>query len=286
MKLICLFVLTIVRFFCFGQNWSFSPIIGNAITVSGADKGIRSSHMLDNYGLGFNYPKLHYRVMSPLTFGLRLNYTKDRIMYSTGLIFGDQSESKVQFYTIGPKLDNEIQANIFSFGGSGSGLYNFKIPLSVNYKLSPSLRRPNGVEVSVYSGINFVFYKKWNESSFDSDIMKKFTTDGNDGWMILPYEFYSTNANYDEIRQVYWSANLNKGINLSFDLGLNLDWYLKSRHWFTTSLYYEQGVRNVSAIVSEIYVNGEYVGLDGAYSRGSAIHLKLLFPITLKKKKE
>lgn len=285
MRLIILFIVLSNVKLTFAQNWSLSPFIGNAIMVSGTDKGLRLPNTLQNYDVNYSYPKMDYSLMSPLTFGLKLNYTHNRITYSAGAIFGDQSRSTIREYVLKPNDEGLVYTSVISNGsGGGSGLYNFKIPFSCSFQLTKPLQRKSGVRVQLHSGLNLSFYEKWDESSFED--MKKFNADGNDGWMILPYQFSTINTKSDQIDLVHWSANLNKGINLSFDLGLNLDWYLKSRHWFTTSLYYEQGVRNVSAIVSEIYVNGEYVGLDGAYSRGSAIHLKLLFPITLKKKKE
>lgn len=269
----------------FSQNWSLSPFIGNAVMVSGTDKGLRLPNSLENYDVSFSYPKFNYSLMSPLTFGLKLNYKRNRITYSLGGIFGDQSWSNVRSFVLKPNDLGLIYNSAISNGnGSSAGLFNFKIPLSFSYEFTKPMQRKNGVQVQLHTGLNLSFYERWNATSFDADIIKKFTADDNDGWMILPYQFSTINTKMDQIDQVYWGANLNKGINLSFDLGLNFNWYIKSRHWVTSSLYYEQGVRNVSAVVGEIYVNGEYVGLDGVYSRGSAIHLKLLFPITLKKK--
>ena len=287
MRLIVLFIVFSNVKLTFAQNWSLSPFLGNAIMVSGTDKGLRLPNTLQTYDVNFSYPKLNYHLMSPLTFGLILNYKRNRITYSAGAIFGDQTWSNMQHYILRPNDNGLVYNSVISDGGGGgSGLYNIKIPLYFNYQLTKPLQRKNGVVVQFHTGINFSFYERWDESSFDADIMKKFNADGNDGWMILPFQYSTINTKGDQIDLVHWGANLNKGINLSFDLGLNLDWYLKSRNWVTTSLYYEQGLRNVSAVVYEIYVNGEYVDLDGAYSRGSAIHLKLLFPIALKKKKE
>jgi len=286
MRLIVLFIVFSNVKLTFAQNWSLSPFLGNAIMVSGTDKGLRLPNTLQNYDLKYSYPKMDYSLMSPLTFGLKLNFTHNRITYSSGAIFGDQSRATLRYFVLIPNDKGIVYSSLYLAGGGGSGLYNIKIPLYFNYQLRKPLQRKNGVVVQFHTGINFSFYERWDESSFDADIMKKFNADGNDGWMILPFQYSTINTKGDQIDLVHWGANLNKGINLSFDLGLNLDWYLKSRNWVTTSLYYEQGLRNVSAVVYEIYVNGEYVDLDGAYSRGSAIHLKLLFPIALKKKKE
>jgi hypothetical protein len=227
MKIILLLIFSLFNLVSYSQKWSLSPFIGNAVMVSGTDKGLQLPNSNDLYGLGFNYLKLNYHLMSPLTFGLKVNYKKDRLTYSTGLIFGDQSWSNVQFYTLGPKLENQIFTNTLFVRGSGTGLYNFKIPISVSYQFTKPLQRKNGVQVQLHTGLNISFYERWNANSFDADIMKKFTADDNDGWMILPYYFTSVNINNDVIDQVYWSANLNKGINLSFDLGLNFNWYIK-----------------------------------------------------------
>lgn len=282
MRLIILFIVLSNVKLTFAQNWSLSPFIGNAIMVSGTDKGLRLPNTLQNYDVNYSYPKMDYSLMSPLTFGLKLNYTHNRITYSAGAIFGDQSNSNLRHFILIENDKGLLYSDLYVAGGSTRGLYNFKVPFSCSFQLTKPIQRKNGVRVQLHSGLNLSFYEKWDESSFED--IKKFNADGNDGWMIQPFQSSNVNTKGDLIDLVSWGANLNKGINLSFDLGLNLDWYIKSRRWFTSSLYYEQGVRNVSAIVSEIYVNGSYAGLDGAYSRGSAIHLKLLFPIALKKK--
>ena len=156
MKILFLIIFGVFNLQSYSQKWSLSPFIGNAVMVSGTDKGLQLPNSNDLYGLGFNYLKMNYHLMSPLTFGLKVNYKKDRLTYSTGLIFGDQSWSNVQFYTLGPKIDNQIYTNTLVLRGSGTGLYNFKIPISVDYNLSPPIKRSTGVELSLHTGINFM----------------------------------------------------------------------------------------------------------------------------------
>lgn len=107
----------------FSQNWSLSPFIGNAVMVSGTDKGLRLPNSLENYDVSFSYPKFNYSLMSPLTFGLKLNYKRNRITYSLGGIFGDQSWSNVRSFVLKPNDLGLIYNSAISNGnGSSAGL--------------------------------------------------------------------------------------------------------------------------------------------------------------------
>lgn len=284
LTLVSLFILTKVT----AQKKYFTPFLGYGITVASNDKNMQNINTPNN-DIQYYYPKFKASKLTPLTFGFRFEYEKNKNRFGIGMIFGDESGSSY-FHSMLAQANSPLFNNsVFDVKGNYVGQFNYKINVNYNYLLkefSHFRSRNKFLSLNVYTGINVFIMDVWNENSFED--MKEITFyDGTESWLIQPFSglgAYTLDGNL--IQTVSWESNLNRGWSLSFNLGLSFDWYVKNKRRFTSIIYYEQGTKNVSAAVNEVYYNNEYLGANAAFSRGSAIQFKLLFPIEILKKKE
>jgi len=283
-----LLLLSIFNFTSISQSkFHITPFIGHGTPLASSKKSLQKVNTPNN-DIDFTYPITDYQLLTPLTFGIKFEYQKNKHQFSLGIIGGDLTGSTIDIrYTT--KSNSGIYQNKRAVrqstwvGGSMT-----KVPLTYNFKLITKQhfqkKQNTFFTLKLHTGINIIKTEKWTENSFDD--MKVFDVDGNDSWMIQPLTTSNTLYDGNKIDIVAWESNLNKVWSVSFDLGFNIDWYVKNKRRIVTSIYYEQGTRHLSAVIYELYYNNNLLGMNAAYSRGSAIQFKLMFPIGLRNLEE
>ncbi|MBK7129353.1 MAG: hypothetical protein IPM74_07425 [Crocinitomicaceae bacterium] len=264
-----------------------SPFVGTNFTINSNDHSAQKINTPTN-DFQFVYPKVHYSKLQPFTFGFLADYQKDKHRISTGIIFSDALGSYMKFgistLAVNPIFDE------FSYAAGGTWLARTatKIPVDYSFKLISAHHIGNVksfFDMRVRVGLNLLFMRRWDKKSFGGD-MVAFTENGENAYMIQPKSraYYTLDGN--QAGFITWECNLQKFWSISFKAGLEFDWYLKNKRRITTSFYYEQGTRNMSAMVNQIYYNNIYQGSNIIYSRGSAIQFKLAFPIQVFEKEK
>lgn len=257
-----------------------TPFVGTNITINSND--VSAQHFnTPNNDFQFVYPKLHYAQLQPFTLGLLVGLQKDKHRITSGFIYNDGAGSSMKYGITVPNTANAFSSVTYTIGGIWSAHNITKIPMSYSYKLISAHHIGNSknfFDFRIRGGINLILNKKWQEDGIDF-----FSFNENDENAIIrqPLNFYYYNLDEDIVGFVSWQCNLQKVWSISFNAGFDIDWYIKNKRRITTSFYYEQGTRNMSAIVNQVFYNGAYLGSNIIYSRGSAIQFKIGFPIQI-----
>lgn len=263
----------------------FIPFVGTNLTMNSNDHSSLNANTPNN-DFQFVYPKVHYGKLQPFTLGFLLDYQTGSHRYSTGIIFGDALGSYMKYGITVPTPESPFSEIVYTSGGTWLARTATKIPFDYSYKLVSAHHIGNTksfFDVRIRGGFNILFMRLWDEKSFGGD-MVPFKENGENGFMIQPVSRAYNTVDGNQAGIINWECNLQKGWSVSFKAGFDIDWYMKNKRRITTSFYYEQGTRNMSAMVSQIYYNGIYQGSNIIYSRGSAFQFKLAFPIQILKK--
>jgi hypothetical protein len=261
----------------------FTPFVGTNFTINSNDNSAQNFNT-PNDDFQFAYPSMHYADLQPLTLGFLLDYQNNKHRFSSGFIYNDGAGSTMKYGITVPNTSNAFSNVLYATGGVWSAGSIAKIPFNYSYKIIAAQHIGNNkkfFDVRIRGGLNWVLRKKWRE---DGVVFFPFTENGENAIIRQPHYFFYTNIDGDIAGFVSWQCNLQKGWSVSFNAGFDIDWYIKNKRRITTSFYFEQGTRNVSAIVNQIYFNGAYQGSNIIYSRGSAIQFKLAFPLEVLKK--
>lgn len=263
-------------------KFAITPFVGTNLTINSNDNSAQNINTPNN-DFQFVYPKIHYSYLQPLTFGLLVDYSKNRLRYSTGIIFSDHIGSYMNYGIPIPTPNSPFSQIGYSAGTVWLARAATKIPFDFTFKILSAHHIGNTksfFDLRIKTGFNILLMRRWDENSFGGDMIA-FTENGENAFMIQPdsYAFNTIDGNQAGI--IIWECNLQKGWSVNFKAGFDIDWYIKNKRRITTSFYYEQGTRNMSAMVNQVFYNGAYQGSNIVYSRGSAIQFKIGFPIQL-----
>ena len=273
-KIILLFILFVfisVPYYR-AQSFYFTPTIGIKADVNNNDKNFDLVNT-DNY-FQYSSPYVSFTGLSPLLFGFNFEYKKDKNIYGLGLVVGDQanSETKVFFHQniVDPYHNNNGNKGYGNY--AGWNIYA-KVPLtykreifSLNSKRNPDNKR---LSVNLNTGLNLLFLKTKNKPQLINPI----------SWGKAITDFG------DSVEFVGYAGQMDRSFSVSFNLGLDFDFYVKGNRRVVAQLYFEQGTRKISSSVYGMYLNDELKYYHGATSRGSALNFKLAFPINIYNKK-
>lgn len=289
MKIFSILILVALQFNYFANSQTkffITPFVGTNLTINSNDNSAQNINTPNN-DFQFVYPKVHYSYLQPFTFGFLLDWDDVKVRYSFGIIFSDHVGSYMNYGIPIPTPNSPFSQIGYSAGRTWLARAATKIPFDYSYKLVSAHHIGNSksfFDIRIRGGFNFLLMRLWDENSFGGD-MVPFTENGENGFMIQPSAHTYSTIDGNQAGFINWECNLQKGWSVSFKAGFDMDWYIKNRRRITTSFYYEQGTRNMSAMVNQIYFNGIYQGSNIIYTRGSAIQFKLAFPIQVLKKK-
>jgi hypothetical protein len=241
------------------------PSVGIKSDISSSTRSVQNP---EDYYFQFYAPRFSFTGLSPLVLGLGLEYNWNKHFFGAGIYYGDQANS-----TIGVKFKVESDDPYTNYNNeivqsNYAGWPLFKVPLSYKYQLFKKTNsRNNGFSVNINSGVNLLFLRIKNEPMLRSPI----------SWGPNVTSFGDT------VEFVGFEGHLNRSFSLSFNLGIDFEFYLNANRRLSLQLFYEQGTKRISQAAYVAYKNSEETYWFGvsSMSRGSSVHLKLCFPIGL-----
>jgi len=268
-KLTLLFVTSVLALQA--QKFSITPFVGVKAEIATGEGAQNEDYA---YFKAFA-PRIHTG-LSPVLLGFNLEYLKNKNLYSIGLVHGDQANStiRVEYFvkSDSPYLNYQFAKKLSNFAG-----YNvFKVPFSYKRELFSvnSKARPENKAMSVrmHTGLNLQFLRIKGVPILQN-----------------PIGFgYSITLLGDTLDAVGYSGHYNRSFSISFNFGLDFDFYVKNKRRFNLQLYYEQGTYKIAQSVIAFYKDNPDIAWGGfaSTSRGSSIHFKLGFPINFESKKK
>lgn len=249
----------------FAQELYISPLIGIRADVNNSGNPDQTYQYFKTFK-----PKISFSGLSPLVIGLDIQYKMGKNIFGIGAYYGDQAGSTTgiefitnsndpyQYYKRSEKLWQYASWNVF------------KVPLI--YKRELGVWRNNNskriVSINLNTGVNLLFLKVKNRPLVINPI---------------GMGTYATSFG-DKVTFIGYAGHWRRSFSVSFNLGLDFDFYIKNKRRITLQLYFEQGTRYISNSPIFAYKNGDmsswWFAVSSA-SRGSAIHLKLAFPIKI-----
>lgn len=262
-KLSILFITSV--FALQAQKFSITPFIG-------VKAGVAVKNESENYDYSYfktTVPRINTS-NSPILWGLNLEYLRNKHLFGIGFVVGDDAKStiKIEYQIISPTTN--LPTSIID--ENYAGLNVFKIPLSYKRELFSikSKSEKKLISFRLHTGLNFQFLK--------IDHNKVLNNQKNFGEITTLYG--------DTLNRNGYSFHRHHSFSVSFNLGLDCDFYIKNKRKVNLQLYYEQGTAKISASYIIFYKDdGFNWGGNRSTSRGSAIHFKLAVPINLEKKK-
>lgn len=203
-----------------------------------------------------------FRPMRSVLFGATLNYEYKRSMWSAGIIFNEQVKTTIAYQF--PALINGESLTYTNKLNLGEKL--IKVPLT--YRLILLKNDGNYSQLSLTTGINFIFYSGKNEGGVFYGDPEIFTLDN------------GTSADNLSVQNNRFVVNKDK-LKMSLELGLSYTFKIGEKHRIISTLNYEQGL--MALLTNEI----RFTGSDGSRlsyynsARGSSLHLKFAYPINL-----
>jgi hypothetical protein len=263
-KLTILFVTSV--FALQAQKFSLTPFVGVKAEIATGEGAQNEEY---TYFKSFA-PRVHAG-LSPVLLGFNLEYFISKNIYSIGLVHGDQANStiRVEYFvkSDSPYLNYQFPQKLSNFAG-----YNvFKVPFSYKRELFSmnSKAKPDNKVMSMrlHSGFNLQFLRIKGVPVLQNPI-------GFGSSITLPG---------DTLDAVSYSGHYNRSFSVSFNLGLDFDFYIKNKRRFNLQLYYEQGTYKIAQSVIAFYKDNPNIAWGGftSTSRGSSIHFKLGFPINI-----
>ncbi len=254
----------------YAQQIYINPLLGIKADIgnSTAPNGIYGDVVMFDYKY---YPLSFNKRLSPLLLGVLIEVKQNKNSFSTGIIYGDNANSEL---SIGFKTRENLMGKTYTGyvkNRQNAGVNVLKIPLFYKHTL-------------------YRFNNKEDKENLNKSCIN-FTTGFNIMYIrpntpINPISSQSISENGDTIELMAVEINLNKKWSASFNLGFDVDVYIKNKRRVTLSLYYEQGTRKLSLSQYDVWINNKYNTSFSSFSRGSAIQLKLLFPIKIYDKAE
>ena len=253
------------------QKFSITPFVGVKAEIATGEGAYNEDY---TYFKSFA-PRIHAGI-SPVLLGFNFEYLKNKHLFSLGLVHGDQANStiRVEYFvkSISPYSNYKFLTKLSNFAG-----YNvFKVPFSYKRELfsinSKSKPENKVMRVRLHTGFNLQFL----------DIK---------GVPVLqnPIGFgYTVTLLGDTLDPIGYSGHYNRSFSVSFNGGLDFDFYVKNKRKFNLQLYYEQGTYKIAQAAIALYKDNPDIAWTGfrSTSRGSSIHFKLGFPINLNRKKD
>lgn len=253
----------------YAQNFYLTPTIGIKADVNHPNEKYQLSSKQNDY-FQFTYPKVSFTGISPLLFGLNLEYKQNKNIFGLGIIVGDQANSTIRV-SFNQTVNNPYVNNRFTkkYGNYAGWPIYAKIPLIYKREIfsveSKKDKEKTRLAINLNTGVNLMFLKVKGEPRFRN-----------------PISFGATNTDFgDSIDFVGVEGHMNRSFSISFNLGLDFDFYVHGKRRIVAQLYYEQGTRYISNATYFMYLNNAPWGNVGSMSRGSAINFKLAFPINV-----
>lgn len=248
------------------QKLSFTPFVGVKAEI-GTGEGAQDEDYA--YFKSFT-PRIHAGI-SPVLLGFNLEYLKNKNLYSLGIVHGDQANStlRVEYFEPfdSPYLSYKFNRRLTNFAG-----YNvFKVPISYKrelFTIKSKVKPDNKImSVRLNTGMNLLFLRTKGIPVLQNPIS------------------YGPSITLlgDTLYPVGYSGHYNRSFSVSFNLGLDFDFYVKNKRRFNLQLYYEQGTYKITQAAILFYKDNPEFAWGGfaTTSRGSSIHFKLGFPINL-----
>ena len=213
-------------------------------------------------------PRVHFD-LSPVLLGLNLEYKWKKNAVGFSIVTGDIANSTIQLeYFVKsdePYWDYKRKTQKSNY----AGVNVFKIPLSYKREIYRKYSSKNAnkplFSLSLNTGINLMFIKVKGVSPYT-----------------VPISFgKEVTLLNDTIELVGYEGHWNRPFSVSFNLGLDADFYLKNKRFLNLQLYYEQGTKYISHSTFFVYKNDQFWFDSNSLSRGSSIQLKLGFPINI-----
>ena len=251
------------------QKFSITPFVGVKAEI-GTGQGAQD----EDYAYFKTYtPRIHAGI-SPVLLGFNFEFLKNKNIFSLGLVHGDQANSTIRLEYFekfhSPYLNYQFLTKITNFAG-----YNvFKVPmlykrelLSLNSKKHPSNQI---ISVKMQTGMNMLFLRTKGVPVLQNPIVHG----------------ASVTLLGDTLVPVTFSGHYNRSFSVSFNVGFDFDFYIKNQRRVNLQLYYEQGTYKIAQSAIAFYKVNSAIPWSGfaTTSRGSSIHFKLGFPISLKTK--
>jgi len=239
-----------------------------------ADVNRNNYDYADDFYFKISSPNVSFEGLSPLLLGANIEYKRKKSIYGIGLIVGDQANSEINIeftqYDANAHYTNYL-GKIRYENYAGWNIYA-KVPLifktqlfSINAKQDPT---KSIMTCNLNTGLNLQFLKVKNQPT-----------------MINPMSYGKTHTDFgDYIEIVGYASHLNRSFNMSMNLGLDFDFYIKGKRSIVAQLYFEQGFRKITQTPMIFYLNDQNWGGFSSISRGSALNFKLAFPIEILKK--
>ena len=256
-KSILLFITIISAQFCTAQILSFSPIIGGKMECA----------RFVNYHASADFSLIKVKTplflpMRSVLFGASLNYEYKRSMWSVGIILNEQVKTTIS-YQFPAIINGEsvIYSNKLNLGEK-----LIKVPLT--YRLILLKNDGNYSQLSLTTGINFIFYSGKNQGGVFYGDPVIFTLDN------------GTSVDDFRVQTNRFVVNKDK-LKMGLELGLSYTFKIGDKHRIITTLNYEQGL--MALLTNEIRFTGSDDSRLSYYnsSRGSSLHLKFAYPIHL-----
>jgi hypothetical protein len=264
--LVFIFIISIA--FCSkAQHFSITPFVGVK-----AEFGTGQGAQDEDYAYFKTYtPRIHTGI-SPVLLGFNFEFTKNKNLFSLGIVHGDQANSTIRLEYFekyhSPYLNYQFLTKITNFAG-----YNvFKVPmlykrelLSLNSKKHPGNQI---ISVKMQTGMNMLYLRTKGIPVLQNPIVHG----------------ASVTLLGDTLVPVTFSGHYNRSFSVSFNVGLDFDFYIKNQRRVNLQLYYEQGTYKIAQSAIALYKVNSAIPWSGfaTTSRGSSIHFKLGFPIGLK----
>lgn len=249
------------------QKLFVTPFVGVKTEIGSSKQPVNS----DNTYYEVFTPRIHFG-LSPILLGLNFETPVKKNTFGFGFVLGDQANSTVRFeYYV--KSDDQYSGYKFRTYKENYAGYNvFKIPLLYKRDLFHLYSKKNpeikSIGIKFHTGINLEFIKIKNIPVLQNPISygKEITLLG------------------DTIEAVGYSGHYNRNFSVSFNAGVDFDFYINNKRRINVQFYYEQGTFKIAQSAIGIFYNGNTTISQTNYSatsRGSSIHFKLGFPIGL-----
>lgn len=249
----------------FAQELYICPLVGIRADVND-HSGVSETY---NYFKTFR-PRVSFSGLDPLILGFDIQYKINKNIFGVGAYFGDQAASTTGITFITNSNDpyhyykKPVKFELYA------GWNVFKVPLIYKRELGvwKNENSKRIMSVNLNTGINLLFLKVKGRPRIINP---------------MGLGTYTTSFG-DEVSFVGYAGNFGRSFSVSFNLGLDFDFYIKNKRRITLQLYYEQGTYDLSFAPIFAYKNGDFSErwfAVSSLSRGSAIHMKLSFPIRI-----
>ncbi len=260
-KSIIILITLISAQFCTAQILSISPIIGGKIDCARFNyrANVPINSLIESRAPVFS-------PMRSVLFGINFNYENKRNTFGLGIILNEQVNTTL-IHSFPVIIDNQ---KVFYENRFNLGEKLIKIPLT--YRRTFLKNNGEYANLSLHTGANLIFFREQTNGIKQIGSTEIFTLD--DG----------TIANNLSVETYQYELNGGK-LNLSLELGLAYKFKIGEKHHLISSLSYEQGFRFLTQSQTIFtYFSGSKLSNVNS-SRGSSIHLKLLFPFNIKTNK-